>query len=82
MSCFSSPVLSVLVKYKIMLRSINRDFDKFATYFKVSFTLPSKPNRRNSNEPCNHNNMSNITDSIPAPPSVPRTPVTLLEHQI
>ena len=28
------PVLSVLVKYKSMLRSINRDFDKFATISK------------------------------------------------
>ena len=39
-----SPVLSILVKYKSMLVSINHDFDKFATYFKASFTLPSKPN--------------------------------------
>ena len=52
-----SPVLSVLAKYKNMLRSINHEFDKFATYFKASFTLPYKPNRRNANELCNHNNM-------------------------
>ena len=48
-----SPVLSVLVKYKSMQRSINHDFDKFSTYFIASFTLASKPNRINSNEPCN-----------------------------
>ena len=48
-----SPVLSVLVKYESMLRSINHDFDQFATYFKESFRLASKPNIRNANEPCN-----------------------------
>ena len=48
-----SPVLSVLVKYKSMLIPIHHDFDTFATYFKESFTLPSKPNRKNANEPCN-----------------------------
>ena len=69
-----SPVLSVLVKYKSMLRSINRDFDKFVTYFKARFTVPSKPSRRNANESCNPNNMSNISDSMPEPPSVSITP--------
>ena len=53
--------------------SINRYFDKFATYFKASLTLPSKPNRRKANETCNPNNMSNITHLIPAPSSVSRT---------
>ena len=48
-----SPVLSVLVKYKSMLIPIHHDFHTFATYFKESFTLPSKQNRRNANEPCN-----------------------------
>ena len=38
-----SPVLSVLVKYKSMLRPINHDFDKFATYFKASLhCLPNQ----------------------------------------
>ena len=37
-----SPVLSVLVKYKSMLIPIHHDFDLFDTYFKQSFTLPSK----------------------------------------
>ena len=38
-----SPVLSVLVKYKSMLRPINHDFDKFATYFKASLNcLPNQ----------------------------------------
>ena len=48
-----SPVLSVLVKYKSMLIPIHHDVDMFATYFKESFTLPYKPNRRNANEPYN-----------------------------
>ena len=69
-----SLISSALVKYKSMLRSITCDFDKFATYLKTSFTLPSKPNRRNANEPCNPNNMSNITYSIPAPLALSRTP--------
>ena len=67
MSCLSSPVLSVLVKYKSMLRSINRTF---ATNSKASFTLPSKLNRRN------------ITDSISEPPSVSRTPDMILTNTV
>ena len=59
-----SPVLSVLVKYKSMLRSINYDLDKFATYFKASFTMPSKPNSRNANEPCNSHNRFNSSTTI------------------
>ena len=48
-----SPVLSVLVKYESMMIPIHHDFDTFATYFKESLTLPYKPYRRNTIEPCN-----------------------------
>ena len=57
---FKSPVLSVLVKYKSMLRLT------MILLLISKQVLHCPPNQREE--------MSNITDSIPVPPSVSRTP--------